>query len=311
MKSLLLYCILLAFSTVPIGAADSIDPYDQSKVPLEADSSDPKLAKIVLIAGKVSSKAGQHEYFAGCAMMMNWLKQNPGVFPVMARDGWPKNERIFEHAKSVVYYGDGGGNLPFIEPARWAILKTAMDSGAGFVLLHQAVDFPKGPDAEIKQWLGGVFLSDIGCRGHWNMEFSKFPDHPIMRGVTPFKAPGDGWLYNLHFADDAGFTPLVAGAVPDTSRTTRDAKTHAGRDEIIGWAYQRANGGRGFSFTGCDLHKNWGEESQRRLVINGILWTAKMEIPKGGAMVNLDPDDLRRNLDDKRTQAADAAKKKK
>src|SRR5581483_127857 len=88
-------------------AAESPD-YDQSKVPLEVNSSDPKLAKIVLIAGKVSSKTGAHEYFAGCAMLMKCLQENPGVFPVMARDGWPKNEKILEHAKTIVYYGDGG-----------------------------------------------------------------------------------------------------------------------------------------------------------------------------------------------------------
>src|ERR671921_676295 len=43
---------------------------EQQKVPLEKDSPDPKLAKIVLIAGSVSNKAGQHEYFAGCSLML-------------------------------------------------------------------------------------------------------------------------------------------------------------------------------------------------------------------------------------------------
>jgi hypothetical protein len=101
-----------------------------------------------------------------------------------------------------------------------------------------------------------------------------------------------------------GVTPLLVGAVPDKSRSTPDAKAHIGRDEIIGWAYERPNGGRGFGFTGCDLHKNWGLESQRRFVINGILWSAKVEIPAGGAKVDFDPADLNKNLDDKRTAAA-------
>src|SRR5215213_6709873 len=76
------------------------DPYDQSKVPLEVDSPDPKLAKIVLIAGRQSHGPGEHEFFAGTAILMKCLGQNPGVWPVMARDGWPKNEGIFKDAKS-------------------------------------------------------------------------------------------------------------------------------------------------------------------------------------------------------------------
>ena len=48
---------------------------EQRRVPREVESPDPKLAKIVLIAGSVSNSPGSHEYFAGCALMMDWLKQ--------------------------------------------------------------------------------------------------------------------------------------------------------------------------------------------------------------------------------------------
>src|SRR6266850_2467129 len=77
------------------------DPYDQSKVPLEVESADPNLPKIVLVAGRASHGPGDHEFFSGTAILMKCLKQN-GVAPVMARDGWPKNEAIFTGAKSVV-----------------------------------------------------------------------------------------------------------------------------------------------------------------------------------------------------------------
>ncbi len=72
--------------------------------------------------------------------------------------------------------------------------------------------------------------------------------------------------------------------MPDKSRSTADAKAHTGRDEVIAWAHERADGGRAFGFTGCDLHKNWEVEAQRRLVVNGILWSAKLAVPaEGGA----------------------------
>lgn len=270
---------------------------EQLRIPLEKESPDPKLAKIVLIAGSVSNKAGQHEYFAGCAMMMDWLKQTPGVWPVMVADGWPKNEAVLDGAKAVVVYADGGAKLSFLEPARWARIKQLMDKGTGLVMLHQAVEVPAAQAEELKSWLGAVWQNDIGSRGHWDMEFTEFPKHPINQGVTAFAAPFDGWLYNLHFAP--GATPLLSGQVPDKARSTADAKAHVGRPEVVAWSYERPNGGRSFAFTGCDLHKNWQVESQRRFVTNGVLWAAKVEVPANGAAVSLAPEAIGRNLDAK------------
>lgn len=308
MRALLLTALSATFIFC---AAQAADPHDQSGVPLEVDSPDPKLAKIILLAGGPSSKPMAHEYFAGCALLMNWLKQQPGIWPVMARE-WPKNEEILKGAKAVVYYGDGGGKQPFVEPSRWATFSKLMDSGCGLVLLHQAVDFPAGPDSEkIKGWLGGVFHSDIGCRGHWDMDLKPAGKHATLAGVQAFSAPMDGWLYNLHFVDGKGFKPLVSGVVPDKSRTSADAKKYAGREEFIGWAWQRPGDGRGFGFTGADLHKSWGYESQRRMVVNGILWAAGQPVPEGGAKTVFSETDLSKNLDKKETAVAKKVTKKK
>lgn len=303
MNKLLRLSLLLPMLAAPLRAAD---PFDQSQVPLEVDAPDAKLAKIILLAGGPSSKTMAHEYFAGCALLQQWLKQQPGVWPIMARD-WPKNEKLLEGAKCIVYFGDGGGKQPFIEPKRWEKFSKMLDAGAGFVLLHQAVDFPKGPDGDrVHDWLGGVFRGDIGCRGHWDMDLKTTSEHPVLSGVKSFPAPGDGWLYNLHFADK-GFTPLLVGQVPDKSRTSADAKLHNGRDEVIAWAFERPKGGRGFGFTGADLHKSWSYESQRRMVVNGILWSAGLAVPKGGATMDFDEAELNRNLD-KKVAPAPAAK---
>src|SRR5205814_7037706 len=101
------------------------------------------------------------------------------------------------------------------------------------------------------------------------------------------------------------------GAPPEELRKTDDAKKHSGRAEVLAWAYQRPRGGRSFAITTPHSHEDWADEGLRRLVVNGILWTAKVEIPKGGAKVALDPADLKKNLDDKRPKpgAAPAAAK--
>jgi hypothetical protein len=289
------YLTFIAISAALVARAELTE--EQKRIPLEVEPSDPKLPKIILLAGSPSNKAGQHEYFAGCTLIAEWLKQTPGTWPVVVAEGWPRNEQVLEGARTIVVYADGGAKLPFLEPQRWEKMRKLMDAGAGLVMLHQAVDVPEAQAGEMKGWLGGVWQKDIGSRGHWDMEFSQFPKHPATSGMSPFAAPFDGWLFNLHFAPEV--VPVVQGTVPDTARTTADAKANAGRAETIGWIYERKNGGRSFGFTGCDLHRNWIAESQRRLVTNAILWTAKVEVPESGAPVAMLPAQLALNLDAK------------
>lgn len=288
--------VLVALSAISYLRADLTA--EQQKIPLEADAPDKSMTRIVLLAGSVSNKPGQHEYFAGCAMMMNWLRSVPGVWPVLVADGWPKNEAVLDGAKCVVSYMDGGVKMAFLEPARWERMKKLASSGTGLVALHQGVDCPEDRAAEFQQWFGAAFTKDIGCRGHWDVKFETVPAHAITSGIKPFELIHDGWLYNLHFAP-AGVTPLLACTMPDKSRSSADAKAHMGRAETVAWSFERPGGGRSFGFTGCDLHKNWDVEAQRKLVINGILWSAGLDVPKDGAQTPFGADDLSKNLDSK------------
>ena len=287
---------LFAISLNCASAIFALSP-EQSEVVLEQLPSSAKGARVLLIAGEPSNKPGQHEYFAGCTLLANWLRQNAEVVAVQAANGWPKDESLIDKVQCIVVFADGGPKLPFLEPARMARMAAAIKRGAGLVMLHQAVDVPRSVSEEIGDWLGAVWQPDIGSRGHWDMEFNEFPSHPVTRGVSAFAAPLDGWLFNLHFRK--GAIPLVSGLVPDKNRSTADAKANLGRAEVIGWAYERPSGGRSFGFTGCDLHRNWGVEGQRRLVVNGILWAAGIEVPLAGASAQNEPRDLLRWMDDK------------
>src|ERR1039458_6381193 len=85
------------------------------------------------------------------------------------------------------------------------------------------------------------------------------------------------------------------------SRRRGQVRSHAARPESkpgskIGPAPRRTSREpRRFSH----YHHNWGLEDQRRMVVNAILWTAKVEIPAGGAKCDLTPQDLKANLDPK------------
>jgi hypothetical protein len=281
-------------------AKEDVDPYDQSGVPLEVEPQDPKLTKIVLVAGRQSHGPGEHEFFAGCAVLMKLLRQTPGIFPVMARDGWPKNPKIFEGAKSVVFFMDGGGGHPVIQPEHMEEVQKLMDAGVGFICIHYAVEYPKKQGERVLGWLGGYYETGYSINPHWNADFKTYPEHAVTRGVKPF-AIQDEWYYNMRFVPEMkGVTAILKSAPPDNTRTTEDTKQHPGREEIMAWTFDRDNGGRSFGFTGAHFHRNWGDENFRRLVVNAILWTAHVDVPPEGAKVELDPADLEKNLDRKK-----------
>jgi type 1 glutamine amidotransferase len=280
-------------------AAADEDAYDQSKVPLEVQPTDPSLTKIALIAGRQSHGPGEHEFFAGCALLMKVLQQTPGVFPVMARDGWPKDPTPLENARALVFFMDGGGGHPIIKDKHLQEVQKVLSSGAGFVNLHYAVEYPKQFNKPVLDWLGGYYETGYSINPHWKANFKTLPNHPITRGVKPFNIQ-DEWYYNMRFPDDMkGVTPILKATPPDNTRRTEAAKSHPGREEILAWAFERSDGGRSFGFTGGHFHRNWDEENFRRLVINAILWTAKLDVPPEGARVRLDPDDIKKNLDRK------------
>ncbi len=300
MRSRVFPVLILAVWQFGSTAFAALDPHDKSGVPLEADTSDARLAKVVLLAGDPSSKPLGHEYFAGCALFADLLKQTPGVHPVIAWGGWPVNEAIFDNARCVVFYMDGGDKMPFLDDRRWALLRGLEAKGTGMVFLHQMIDFPESRREEAISWLGAVFENGVGGRGHWESTFEAFPEHPVARGLEPFSI-NDGWLYGLRMAPDSGkrLTPVLTTVPPASSRASEASKRNAGRREIIAWTYERANGGRSFSFSGADWHPNWAVESVRRVTINGILWAAGIDVPKGGAPVAVAAGALERKLDRK------------
>lgn len=282
-----------------VWAADG-GPFDQSQVPLEVQPTDPSLAKIVLVAGRQSHGPGDHEFFAGCAALMKVLKQTTGVFPVMARDGWPKDPKTFDPLpKAVIFYMDGGAGHPLLQKDHPEEVKRLVDKGVGFVNLHYAVEYPKQFSDLTFNWLGGYYETGYSINPHWVADFKSLPEHPITRGVKPFSIR-DEWYYNIRFTPGMkGVTPILKATPPDETRRTEAAKQTPGREEIVAWAFDRANGGRSFGFTGGHTHRNWGNEDFRRLVTNAILWTAGLDVPSTGAPVDLDPAELDKNLDRK------------
>jgi hypothetical protein len=170
-----------------------------------------------------------------------------------------------DDAATVVMFCDGGGGHlvmnhldEFDKLAR---------KGVGLACIHYAVEVPTGKAGDLmKSWIGGYFETFWSVNPDWVGHFSKFTNHPVARGLGPFKI-NDEWYYHMRFQDHMkGVSPILTAVPPDeTHRQGNDshgANPHVfarkGMPEHTAWAYQRPDGGR------------------------GIVWTAGLEVPAGG-----------------------------
>ena len=266
--------------------------------------------KIIFIAGNPSHGPGQHEHRAGCLLLQSCLTNMPGVTSVVYSNGWPADAAAFDGAAAVVVYSDGGGGHPLLQADRLKTIGALMDKGAGFACIHYAVEPTKEQgQAEFLEWMGGCFEINWSVNPTWIAEIKSLPEHPVTRGVKPF-AFRDEWYFHMRFHDGMkGVTPLLS-AVPTPGTTKRNDGPHENnptvRSEVergdvqhLAWAAERTNGGRGFGFTGGHYHENWGNDDARKLVLNGILWIAKMEVPPDGVKSTVTEEQLKANLDPK------------
>ena len=265
--------------------------------------------KIVLIAGKASHGPGEHEFRAGCLLLQKCLAGVSGVNTEVCDNGWPKANSVLDGAAAVVLYADGGSGHPFFQGDHAAVIQAMARRGVGLGCLHYAVEVPKGePGEKMCDWIGGYYEDHYSCNPMWLPDYQKFPDHPITRGVQPFSLK-DEWYMNMRWRPDGhGLTPILS-AKPSVA--VRDGpyvwpkgpyphiQANKGREETMMWAYERPDGGRGFGWTGGHYHKNWGDENYRKVVLNAILWLAKIDVPASGAQSSLNGDDLTCNLDPK------------
>jgi hypothetical protein len=280
--------------------------------------------KIILIAGKQSHPAGMHEFRAGCLLLQACLAKAPGVSVTVYSNGWPHLENAFEGADAVAIYADGGGGHPAIKDNHKQILGDLARRGVGLGFMHYGVEIPKtngGP--ELLQWIGGYYEHQYSANPMWSPDYQKFPNHPVASGVKPF-SNRDEWYFNMRWRDvlkdgdasvdgaartlPAGLTPILAATPSDEVRKgpyvyPKGPYQHiidaSGREETMMWTYERPDGGRGFGFTGGHTHAHWGNDNQRKVVLNALLWIAKAEIPKTGWESSVTAEQLAANLDPK------------
>lgn len=223
--------------------------------------------------------------------------------------GWPKDEAVLNSADAILIYADGGNGHPAIQGERMQLLDRLSKKGVGIGCAHYGVEVPKGdPGSALHRWIGGHYEHQYSVNPMWEPDFSEFPDHPVTRGVKPFQIL-DEWYFNMRWRKDMdGITPILSAKPSDDVREgpyvwPKGPYPHImedkGRTEVMMWVRERPDGGRGFGFTGGHRHVNWGNDNFRKVVLNALLWIAKVEVPPQGVVSFVSEDDLKQNLDPK------------
>lgn len=242
--------------------------------------------QIVFVHGKASHGYGGHAYGPAFRMLARMLNENVAtVNAVVIQED--QDLTPMETANAIVLGSDGGMLVKKLGDR----LEPLMKKGVGLACIHYTVD--PGDKKAIQRliaWIGGAYEQHWSVNPTWDAEFKSYPDHPAARGLKPFKIR-DEWYYHMRFAEDMkGVTPILSAVPPESTRQGKDGphsgnptvRSRTGKEEVVGWVYERPGGGRGFGFTGMHTHWNWAQDSFRNSVLNALVWIAGAEVPQGG-----------------------------
>ncbi len=221
---------------------------------------------------------GTHMYLHASRVLAQCVKRSGHVETTVANE-WPKDERVLRTIDTMVVYTDPGAERLLDGPHRETFRKL-MRRGVGLVTIHWASTVRKenfqrlGP--EWMRILGGTWISNVGLSTEASTLRRVAPDHPISRGwkTSPFR---DEFYLNPKLGPHA--TPILE-------------VTAKGKPLVVGWAYERPEGGRSFATTLGHFYDNFVRDDFRRIVVNAILWSAHRDVPAGGAPVDLTDKEL-------------------
>jgi len=264
---------------------------------------------VVLIAGPKSHGPegnGIHDYGWSVKLLAAMLRNSDigdrvrvSPFP----EGWPEDVSVLKTADTIMVISDGRdgdryAETPYLENReRRALMDGLMKRGCGLMTFHFSTFAPDEHAARVLEWTGGYFDWETDGKREWYSAITTAEaevqiadeNHPINRGITPFTM-NEEFYYNMRFRDgDRTWIPLW------------EVPALKGRDphgNVVAWARERADGGRGFGTTCGHFYDNWKHEGLRKLILNAIAWTAHVEVPEAGvAAPYLDHESITLSLD--------------
>jgi hypothetical protein len=237
---------------------------------------DEKPIKILLIAKDRDHAFSQHEYLSDCGILAKCLRQTKGVGAEVA-NGWPRDPKKLAGVKAIVFNTRMGGSVlfdPLVKPQAEGLLK----AGIGLSAIHWGTGAEKKQGEDWLNALGGWFNHPLFSEYHVRTARLKRaePKHPICFGWKEYDLREEYYI-KLRFLPDA--KPIL--------KATIDKQEYP-----VAWVYERPDGGRSFGFLGGHFHDNFSNQAFRRAIVNGILWTARVEVPAEGAPVQITAKDM-------------------
>jgi type 1 glutamine amidotransferase len=252
----------------------------------------PSAPLILFISGEPSHGPGEHRFPEGCALLATALNRSGLALRAEVSQGWPADERL-QSTTALVLYSDGLAD--HVAQGQVPALRRHTGAGRGLAVLHFAVEPSPGDLADyLLETIGGRFETDWSVNPLWKVEHPTLLAHAVTQGVGSF-ALDDEWYYHLRFRP--GIQPVLQAVPPENSlgqdglrsgNPTVRAAVARREPQTLGWIYEGA-GVRTFGFTGGHYHRNWGDDQFRRLVLNGIVWTAGLTVPAGGVRSTVAP----------------------
>jgi hypothetical protein len=249
--------------------------------------------KIVFISGPCPHSPGSHEAEAGARVMKYCLEHAAGLPPIetIACAGWPADDKLLRGAAVVVFTGDLFPPECFPErDLAMATLRELLATGCGNVCLHYALGLKAEKVAEdgthpLLDWLGGYYAANgkhHKSSGGFCEKIEYLPavgHHPILRGWKAFSFQGESY-WDLYFGKQGPSPPVVPIA-------TSMLPPEEPKPQITAWALERKDGGRGVGLSPPHYFREWRSDDLRTLVLNGIVWAAKIEVPAAGVQCKL------------------------
>jgi type 1 glutamine amidotransferase len=237
-------------------------------------------AKILLIGKDLDHARNTHTYMSDCELLARCLRQTKGVETVVS-NGWPKDPEAVRDVTAIVLHTRLGGTVLFRGPQRRQA-EEMMKQGVGLTAIHWGTGAETPEGGPWLQAMGGWFNAEGDGFSRYLVQISKLRQidsrHPVCRGWSDFDLREE-YYFKLCFLPEAH--PLMSTTIE-------------GQDYPIGWVYERphSKGGRSFGFVGGHFHNNFGERPFRQAVVNGILWTAHMDVPEKGAPIAITAKDM-------------------
>lgn len=250
---------------------------------------DERTRRVLIVIGPSNHPPGTHEVRAGARVMEYALEHatNPAGLRVEISEGWPRDDALLDNADSFVFIGDIFPPQKLPDPPKiLARLDGLMKRGKGIACVHYATglgkdDVPPDGGHPLLGWMGGYFATR--CAHHQSVarvfkeaRISPAAKHPICRGWSEFTIHDEPYINN-YFGPD-GNRPAKNVTILATSPLPPENP----RVEPVAWCVDRADGGRGFAVVMPHFYRNWKDENLRRLILNGIVWTAGAELPEEG-----------------------------